>query len=189
MAPRENNLNSLREVHKRCDCTPCRSEIRAGYFAAGLALGLGGRERGLLHAFGSIPPALFTADVYHLASVIRVVRADVRDARRIFLQRGFVACFNKMLEVGQHFVELRDRCRPGFCIEIVEGFVVVAAEFRRLLPFQLRERFRIPENEMIRQLPDRMIAAIVFPRRLLGGKSRDSEAWRHEPVLRLVSRP
>jgi hypothetical protein len=47
-----------------------------------------------------------------LTGVVRVVGADVRDARRILFERSFVAGFDELLEVGQDFVELRDRGRP-----------------------------------------------------------------------------
>jgi hypothetical protein len=210
MAPRENNLNSLREVRerKRLYTGLWRDSRRGATFEFGRKNA--GKDGGateasehrqeclchteqplvrlLLHSLGLVPPAFFAADVNDLAGVVGVVRADVGDARGVFIECRFVAGFDELLEIGQHFVELRDRRCPGLRVETVERFVVVAAEFRRLLPFQFYERFRVPENQMIRELADGMVAVAAFPRSLLGCESGDGETWRHEPVLLLVRR-
>jgi len=141
----------------------------------------------LLHAFGGIPPAFLAANIENLPSVIRVVSADVRDARRIFLKRRFVGGFNELFEIGHDLIELRDGFSPGLRIETIEGLFVVVGVCG-LLSFDSGQRFLVPKDKMIGKLADGMIAGVVFPRGLLGGQSVDGEARRHKPVLLFVIR-
>lgn len=138
---------------------------------------------GLLHAVGGIPDALEFADVDDLADVVGVVSADVSDERSVFLELGVIGGLDGLLPVGEDSVEAVDGLLPGFGVKIVEGFIVVAVVFGRLLAFEAGKRFGIPEKKMISELADRVIAALIGPRGLLGSKARDGEADGDEPVL------
>jgi len=93
MAPRENNLNSLREfanaaiVHRVAARFALEALVADTKESAGKMPALpkplqtnAAKDEKLLHALGWIPPALCAADVEDLSRVIRVVRRDVRDA-------------------------------------------------------------------------------------------------------------
>ena len=83
----------------------------------------------------------------------------------------------------QYFVELLDGVVPRLGIEFVEGFVVVSAEFRDRLPGEFRQLAAVPEQEVVSELADGVIAAAVFPVCLLGRQAFDGHIDRHEPIL------
>ena len=94
------------------------------------------------------------ADENDLPHVIRIVRADVRDFRRQGLQLVVINSFNKHFQFDHYLVELLDRIAPFFAVKVVEGFVIVAAEFLFRLSFKLDQLPLVPEQQMIAELPD-----------------------------------
>src|SRR5205085_9524395 len=70
---------------------------------------------------------------------------------------------------------------PFFCIEAVEGFIVVTAEFRGGLALELRELLAVPEDEVIGKLADGMVTFAVGPTGLLGSESINSGIRRDKP--------
>src|SRR5581483_8096708 len=109
---------------------------------------------GSFHSVFWIPGALFFAHVNDLANVVSVMRADVRKQLGIFLELGFVSRFNPLLQIAEDFIELLHYVIPALLVEIIERVVVVAAEFVRLLAFELCQALSIPEDKVIRELPD-----------------------------------
>ena len=75
---------------------------------------------------------------------------------------------------------------PLLCVEAVEGFVVVAAELGRRLAFELRERLQVPEDKVIGQLADGVIALAVCPVGLLGGEAGDCDVRGDKPFFLIV---
>jgi hypothetical protein len=59
------------------------------------------------------------------------------------------------------FVKLLHRLIPSLAVKFVERLVVVAAECRRFLAFESREILAVPEHQVIRKLPDRVILFAV----------------------------
>src|SRR4029079_1864339 len=112
----------------------------------------------LFHALLRIPVPCLLADVNHLADVVGVVRADVRDGRRPLGKLRFVCSLDRLLPLGAHGVEVLLRLRPLRGVEAVERLVVVAAELRRRLALELRELLAIPEDEVRGELADGVVA-------------------------------
>ncbi len=108
------------------------------------------------------------------------------DERSVFLELGVIGGLDGLLPVGEDSVEAVDGLLPGFGVKIVESFIVVAVVLGWLLAFEAGKRFGIPEKKMIGELADRVIAALVGPRGLLGSKTRDGEADGDEPVFFVV---
>ena len=130
--------------------------------------------------------AMQLANVDDLAEVVGVVGADVRDPGGPFGDFGVVGGFHGLLPVGHYFVQLLHGDGPAFGVETVEGFVVVATEFRGLLAFKFRERLSIPENQVIGELTDGVIAALVRPGSLFRRQALDGNVGGDKPIFDVV---
>jgi len=53
---------------------------------------------------------------------------------------------HEFFQIAHHLIEVFDGVAPGFGIEFVEGFFVVAAEFGFRLAFEFRELAGIPRK-------------------------------------------
>jgi hypothetical protein len=60
--------------------------------------------------------------------------------------------FDPMFELGHHVIELPHRCVPLFRVVMVEGVVVVAAEFLGRLTLELVQVLNVPEPKVVNQL-------------------------------------
>jgi hypothetical protein len=141
----------------------------------------------LLHAVFGVPRTLEPPDVDDLADVVGVVGADVGDGRGVLLDRFVVGSLDELFQFEQHFVELLHSFGPLLCVEGVEGFVVVAVELGRRFAFKFGEGLGVPEQEVVGELSDGMIAFAVGPIGLIGGESCDGYIRRDEPVFIVVS--
>ena len=128
------------------------------------------------------------ANVDDLADVIRVVRADVRKHLGGLFQFCFIGGFHPFFELTHDLIELLDDFVPFLGIELVEGFVVITAEFLGFFAFQNLEIPAIPEHQMVRQLSDRVIALAVGPACLLGRQTLQGNIRRHKPLFGAVRR-
>jgi len=142
----------------------------------------------LLDAFFWIPGALEATNVDDLSDVIGVVGTDVGDGGGNFLDRFVVGRFYKLFNFLHHFVELLDGVIPLLGVEGGEGFVVVAAELGRRDPFELVEDLGVPEDQVIGELSDGVVAFAVGPVGLIGRKSFDGNIGGDEPVFIIVRR-
>ena len=131
------------------------------------ALPVGFASRWLLHSFAWIPGALLFAHKHDLPDMIGVVRADMRDRWSDSFQLRVVRAFDDLLEFRQDGVKLLHCGVPAFGVKLVEGFVVVAAEFLGRFAFDSLQVAPVPENQVIRQLADGVIPLTVSSVRLL----------------------
>src|SRR5581483_6935965 len=144
---------------------------------------------GSFDALLGIPGALQLAHENDLADVISIVCADMRNLRGELLQGLVVGSFHELLQVGHHLVELPGGLAPLFGVEVIEGLVVVAVEFGLGFAGELGQLATVPEEQMISELPDRVIAAGVLPVRLIGGEPCQGHIDRHEPILLVMRGP
>src|SRR5215469_7700298 len=107
--------------------------------------------------------------------MVGVVGADAGDSGSVFLDRFLVGGFDELLEVEHYLVQLLDGLVPLLPIKGSEGLVVVAAELGRRLAFEFGQGLRVPEDEMVGELSDGMIALAVVPIGLLGSKPFDRD--------------
>ena len=84
-----------------------------------------------------------------MADVIGVVGADVCDIGIPILQLGVVRGFDGFSPGGQNLIQLLDRGGPILAVKIVEGLVIVSAEFLGGLAVEFGEFLAVPENQMI----------------------------------------
>src|SRR5215467_9343437 len=147
---------------------------------------IGADRRLLLDALFGVPGALQAADVDDLSDVVGVVGADVGDGGGDFIDRFVVGGFDELFNLGHDFVELLDGVVPLLGVEGGEGFVVVAAELGRRDAFELVEDLGVPEDEVVGELSDGVIALAVGPVGLFGGESFDGDVGGDEPVFIIV---
>ena len=93
-----------------------------------------------------------------------------------------VADGNCLFDIGHHLVELMDGVVPLLRVEVVEGLVVVAAELRGFFAVEVLQRALIPEDQVIGELADGVVALAVGPARLLRCEVGDSDVGADEPV-------
>src|SRR5215470_4021425 len=141
------------------------------------------RREWLVHSFGGIPGALLAAQHNDLRDVISVVGAHVRDLVGKLLERGVIHAFYHVLHLGHHLVQLLYGFFPGFVVEFVEGFLVVAAELFRFLAFESLQRTAVPEPQVISELADGVIPFCVFPLGLFGGDAVERYVGGDEPLF------
>ena len=108
------------------------------------------------------------------------------DFRSPGLQLLLISGFDKLFQFGHHLVELLDRVVPLLAVKVVEGFLVVAAEFLLRLALELGQLAPVPEQQMIGQLSDGVVPAAVLPAGLLCRKPFHGYVDRHEPVFLAV---
>src|SRR6266700_3804052 len=97
------------------------------------------RGKGLVHTVLGVPGALLLAHVNHLADVVSIVGADVREHLGGLFQLGFVGGFHPFLEFAHDFVKLLYGFIPSFGIKFVEGLVIIAAKFFDFFSLEVRE--------------------------------------------------
>ncbi len=72
--------------------------------------------------------------------MVRIVRADMRDERRIGGELCIVGSFDGFVPVGEHLIEFLHQVVPLRGREVVEGLVIVAIEFLIFLALEVIER-------------------------------------------------
>src|SRR6185437_9170655 len=145
------------------------------------------RVPSLFYPFVRIPRTLQFAHVENLSHVIGAMRADMRDQRRALGKVRVTGVLDRGFPVGQFLVQLLHQIVPLCGIEFVEGLVVVAIEFFRLLALELLQRARIPIPDVIRKLAHQVsVLARRFPLRLFRCHAVDRDRHGHEPVLSIV---
>ena len=136
------------------------------------------------------------AYVDDLADVVGVVGADVGDARRWRRVSG-VGGFHGFLQFCEDGVESFDGFGPLRGVEVIEGFVVVAAEGLGLFAFQVGEFAGVPEEKVVGELAygvvgGSWVVGAAFgggdPARLLGGEAGDGGVDGDEPLGFVVGR-
>lgn len=140
----------------------------------------------LLDSFSWVPDALELAYVDDLTGVVGVVSTDAGYGGGPELKLLVVSGFDCLLPFGEDFVELLDGGGPLGGVEVVEGLVVVTAEFRRLLAFEAGQRFGVPEEEMIGELAYGVVTGAGGPFGLIGGEALDGDVDGDEPVFLVV---
>jgi len=130
---------------------------------------------------------LEAADVDDLTDVVGVVRSNACDKGSILLDSLVISRFDEFLEIGHHLVELLHCVIPLFRVEVVEGVVVLAAVLGRSLALEFSEQLRVPEEEMVSELSDRVIPFPVSPIGSLGGESFDSDVGGYKSIFLGVS--
>jgi hypothetical protein len=76
----------------------------------------------------------------------------MRNRGRPLLQLLIVSGLDGLFPGIQNFVELVDRLGPLLGVEIIEGFVVVAAVLWRGLPLEAGQLVGVPEQQVVREL-------------------------------------
>jgi hypothetical protein len=137
----------------------------------------------LFDSFGWVPDALELANIDDLARVVGVVGTNASYRGGPQLKLLVVSGLDSFLPFGEDFVELLDDVGPLGGVEVVEGLVVVAAEFGWLLALEAGQRFTVPEEEMIGELAYGVVAGAGGPLCLFGGKAFDGNVDGDEPVL------
>ena len=91
-----------------------------------------------------------------------------------------------LFDIGHDLIELMDRVVPLFRVEFVEGFRVIALEVWARVALECGERSRIPEDQVIGELTDGVVAFAVLPVGLLGREVGDGDIGADEPVALVV---
>src|SRR5580765_3099207 len=144
-------------------------------------------ERRLLNTLLRIPRALRFANKHNLPHVIRIVGTNASGLRSPFLELLLVRGLDEFLQIAHHLVELLDCIVPLLGVEVIEGLVIVPAELLFRLALELHQLPLIPEQQMIGQLPNRMIPTAIFPGGLLGGNTVHRYIDGYEPVFLVMS--
>ena len=142
----------------------------------------------LLHAVRWIPGSVQLAYEEHLADVISVVRADVGDVGGVLLQIRLGATRNVRLQIRKDLIKVFLRLCPVGGVESIEGLIVVAIELGYGLAGHLCELFPIPEDQVIGELADGVIAGAVSPGGLLRSESGNGIVGWDKPFFAVVGR-
>jgi hypothetical protein len=116
------------------------------------------------------------------ADVVGIVGADVRDGGCPFGELRVSRRLDGLLKVRHHLIELVNGLVPRLRVEVVEGLVVVAVEFCRRVAAEILKRPLVPEDQVIGELADGVVALAVRPSRLFRRDVGDGDVAADEPV-------
>ena len=150
----------------------------------------------LFNSVIGVPGTLEFSDIEDLARMVGIMRADVRHGRSYFGQRRVVGLLQEALHLEHHFVQFFDSFIPRGHVEFIKRLFIVLRRFCNLFVLELREYAAIPEQQMVREHPHRMIYIRIsyalgikrYPFGLFGRETSDGGIYRHEPILFVVRR-